>query len=318
MATGSTIGKVGQKLSQIASDIPTIRTGTVITNLAQLDQTLVQLDNDPSGNPVNANGLTSPLPAGARVACLTIPPRGLLILGVLVEIPAAAPVPPLIAGASIFAYGGNSTFTSTNGAPYRSLQIECWAGGGAGGGAPTTTAGNSSGGGGGGGGGYARHIIPVTSINYPLQINVGGGGSGVSGAAGGGGGNTSVVDNNGAGGIFVRALGGGGGQVLANGAVIPQQSAGAAGGSGDVGAFAQSGGQGFRSNRVTATQVFQGAGGQGAMGGQGGLEAGAGGANGSSGVTYGGGGAGAHASNGNGPFTGGAGAQGLVVITGLP
>lgn len=303
---------VRNQIAAVTKKLITVRTGTVVSNHAPLNQTLVRLDNDDSETPVAAQALNASLGAGTRVSLLANPMFGLLVLG------PTDPAPPLVSESVAFTYTGNSTFTAANAALFRSILIETRAGGGAGGGAPVSTAGNSSGGGGGGGGGYARRLIATSGLIYPLQVNVGALAAGVSGAAGTAGNPSSVVDDNGAGTVLSRALGGGAGQVLANGAALWAQSAGALGGSFNAGDFGITGGQGFRSARTQATTVFFGAGGQGGLGGQGGAEGGAGGANAADGQLYGGGGAGAHATNGNGPFVGGDGAQGIVTILGIP
>lgn len=68
-------------IRKVADTVPTVRTGTVTTNLAAPDQTYVALDNDPTGTPVRAVALDGIYEAGTRVGLAAYPPRGLMILG---------------------------------------------------------------------------------------------------------------------------------------------------------------------------------------------------------------------------------------------
>lgn len=96
-------------------------------------------------------------------------------------------------------------------------------GGGSGGAAATTAATNSSGSGSGGGGAYAEKTLSISTLTFPLQMNVGA--AGAAGAstptAGGKGGQSSVVNNNGAGatlwtpGVQTANQGGGAGAAAA-------------------------------------------------------------------------------------------------------
>ncbi len=88
----SIAGEFGKKLKQVSDRIVTVRTGTVVSTGAPLDQTLVALDNDPSATPVEARALNFPLTKGMRVACLAYPPRGLIVLGALGPLPDPYPV----------------------------------------------------------------------------------------------------------------------------------------------------------------------------------------------------------------------------------
>lgn len=290
------------KLKDLASDIVTVRTGTVVSDFAPMSQTLVTLDNDPESAQVQAQALGGPLPAGARVQMIAFPPRGLVILGVMIGVSGY--------GSTIQVFTANGSFADP-GSEYATLIIETWAGGGGGGSAAASTAGNCSMGGGGGGGGYARAVVATSGLTFPLQVNHGAGGTAdVAGS------NASVVDNNGAGAVLCRALGGGAGAALANGATLWQNATGGAGGSADVGDLLAVGGPGLRKSRATITAaVHGGEGGQGAMGGGG---AGATVTTGGSGNPPGGGGGGAFATNGAGANSGGSGGAGRIAITALP
>lgn len=300
------------KLKELASDIVTVRTGTVISDFAAMTSTIVVLDNDPDGAQVQALALSGPLPTQTRVMMVAYPPRGLAIVGTM------AAVPPMISGATMFTFYGNDTLTAAQAAPFRSLLFRVGAGGGAGGGAPATTLNNSSGGGGGGGGGYAERMLPTSGLIFPLAVTVGGGGTGVSGGTGNNGGTSSVIDNNGAGTTLCSASGGSGGGTLANGNALGAAAAGGAGGSYLVSALGGIGTPGFRSVRFTITAVLLGAGGSSPVGGGGGAETGNQG-NGSSGSYPSGGGAGAHQRDTAGAALAGAdGSGGIVSIIGIP
>lgn len=73
------------KLKELASDIVTVRTGTVVSDFASMTQTVVVLDNDPDSAQVQALCLWKPLPAQTRVQMLAYPPRGLVIYGPMTE-----------------------------------------------------------------------------------------------------------------------------------------------------------------------------------------------------------------------------------------
>lgn len=72
---------VTSKINEVASDIVTVRTGTVISDNAAITATIVTLDNDPSATAVQALCLSGPLPAQTRVMMLAYPDRGLVIIG---------------------------------------------------------------------------------------------------------------------------------------------------------------------------------------------------------------------------------------------
>lgn len=301
------------KLKELASDIVTVRTGTVISDFAAMTSTIVVLDNDPDGAQVQALALSGPLPTQTRVMMLAYPARGLVIVGSM------AAVPPMISGAAPFTYyGGTDSFTATQAAPFRSLLFRVGAGGGAGGGAPATTASNSSGGGGGGGGGYAERLIDVSACVFPLAITVGAGGTAASGGTGGNGAPSTIIDNNGAGTTLLAATAGTGGGTLANGNALGTPSGAGVGGSFSTGAQTGGVGQaGFRSLRFTIIGVHLGMGGYSPAGGGGGAEVGASAA-GVDGSFPGGGGSGAHQQGGGGALSGGNGSGGLISIIGFP
>jgi hypothetical protein len=71
------------RLKELASDIVTVRTGTVISDNAAMTQTVVTLDNDPDSAQVQALCLNGPLPEQTRVMLLAYPPRGLVVVGTL-------------------------------------------------------------------------------------------------------------------------------------------------------------------------------------------------------------------------------------------
>lgn len=75
------------KLKDIASDIITIRTGTVASDYAPMTSTQVTLDNDPDGVLVQALCLNQPLAVNTRVMMVAYPPRGLAIVGTMGQLP---------------------------------------------------------------------------------------------------------------------------------------------------------------------------------------------------------------------------------------
>lgn len=72
---------VAGKLKDLASDIVTVRTGTVVSDYAPATQTLVTLDNDPEQASVQAIATNGSMPSGTRVWMIAYPPRGLAVVG---------------------------------------------------------------------------------------------------------------------------------------------------------------------------------------------------------------------------------------------
>lgn len=309
--------QIAKRITSVASDIATVRLGTVASNMVQLNETMVILDNDPSRTPINAMGVGSPLPAGSRVACLAYPPRGLLVLGVLeVNLADYDPVAPAIqqyTGDTSVAYPGDQ---------YTFVEIEGCGGGGAGGGSAASTAGNASLGAGGGAGMYCRSIFRVDALVWPLAIDVGGGGAAVTGGAGGNGNRSQVNDGNGT--KIWCAEGGVGGGTLANG--NGTQSAAGGRGAADnltqfLGQTAYYGGDGQSVIRATGAGGGTPAGSTAAtMGGHGGSGffggGGRGGANGAGqgALVPGAGGGGSTSFNTGGAQAGGNGGVGMILV----
>jgi hypothetical protein len=78
---------VAGALKSVASEIITVRTGTVVSDYAPMSQTNVILDNDPDGATVQAMALNQPLAMNTRVSMLAYPPRGLVIVGTMSQLP---------------------------------------------------------------------------------------------------------------------------------------------------------------------------------------------------------------------------------------
>lgn len=196
------LGMIGKSIKNVAAQVVRPMTGTVISAGSPWNQTLVQLDSDPSERGVVAASLLGTLPSGLRVFCLAYPPRGLVIIGALGS-----------------AQQTTETFTSTGvtvwtkPANLAGLWAIVQAGGGAAGGAAATAAGQASAAAGGGGGACAYAWIPGNLIESELDITVGGGGTGVSGGSGGNGGTSSIA--NPTAGLLVSASGGVGGNSMA-------------------------------------------------------------------------------------------------------
>lgn len=69
-------------IRETQASVPTIRTGTVVTDYASITTTYVTLDNDPTSTPVRAMPMAGALlPVGTRVGLIAYPPRGLAIIG---------------------------------------------------------------------------------------------------------------------------------------------------------------------------------------------------------------------------------------------
>lgn len=78
---GTGLSLVAGKIKEVASDIITVRTGTVVSDSSSVTQTMVILDNDPDSATVQTLSLVGPLPADTRVMMLAYPPRGLVVIG---------------------------------------------------------------------------------------------------------------------------------------------------------------------------------------------------------------------------------------------
>lgn len=199
------------KALQATNDtIPTIRTGTVVTDYGDPNTaTYVSLDNDPTSQPVRA--VTGQyLAAGTRVLLASYPPRGLAIIEVL----------------SARAHqGGDWQFITTGAAqPFseslvpagtKAIRFLLNGGGGASGGlAATTAATNCAAAGGGAGGDTVEATLTVDGLQFPPTYTVGGGG--VAGAAGnnpgGAGGSTTLAYTRYGTAVTLTAAGGLGGQ----------------------------------------------------------------------------------------------------------
>lgn len=78
---GNLVAAIGKAIQGVNDKTVTVRTGTVVSNRAPLENTQVVLDNDLSETAVTAMGTGAPYPIGTRVALLAYPPRGLLVIG---------------------------------------------------------------------------------------------------------------------------------------------------------------------------------------------------------------------------------------------
>lgn len=311
MTINSGLRVITNKIKTVASDIVTIRTGTVVSDYAAMSQTIVTLDNDPDQTQVQAQSLWQALPAGTRVQMIAFPPRGLVIIGLMAPGPPVSPGITQILADTTFAYpGGQYTF----------IEIEGCGGGGGGGGSALSTAGNASIGGGGGAAMYSQSKFRVDAIAaWPLTIDIGAAGAAGVGASGGNGVLTKVLDGNGT--KIWCAEGGVGGTTIANG----NGTNTAAGGRGTsdgltqfLGQTAYFGGDGQSVMRTDTNLVH--AGNAPAIGGHGGASffggGGRGGANGNggSGQIPGAGGGGSASFNTGAAANGGAGGVGMVLI----
>jgi hypothetical protein len=297
------LSEISKKIRDVASDIVTVRTGTVVTNYAGLPKSRVILDNDPSGTPVAAQGLSNTLPDGTRVMCLAYPPRGLAILGAM----------DYTTGNRV--YGTTYTVSDTWVKPDNLLYaiIEGVSAGGGGGSAAITAAGQSACGSGAGAGAYARFLVAAKDLPAKLNVTISFGGP-----ANGGIGGPLTLTNPATAAVFLNATGGAGGANGAAGATAAGNTGGAGGiftvlppvyMGGSVAFPGGGGGAGFRSGTG------------GAIGGMGGACYFGGGAqgvgvtaaaDGVAGGVYGAGGSGAAAGPSSAVLrNGGAGAQGL-------
>lgn len=86
MTINSSLRVITNKIKTVASDIVTVRTGTVVSNYAAMSSTVVTLDNDPDQTQVQALALGGPLPSGTRVMMIAYPPRGLAIVGTMTSL----------------------------------------------------------------------------------------------------------------------------------------------------------------------------------------------------------------------------------------
>lgn len=293
---------LGQKLRDLNVLIPRVMSATVVTNFALANETFVTLDTAPD-TPVPAQALVGILGKGTRVKCLSYPPRGLIILGVL------QPESGFLQPPHIQVLTGSGTFTTPTGIILIGLLIETQAAGGAGGGAGATIAGEGSAGGGGGGGGYARKWLTPFEQGVSQTYSVGAAGIGVSGATGG----TAGVCRYGPSGTpLCRATGGEGGVTGASSAVSGAPVPPGLGGIGTHGDLLVQGGAGGLGVRASVTRAGQG--GNGVLGG-GSRTAGQDSA-GTKGGQYGGGGSGGNNDGaGTVAVVGGDGGDGAVVVT---
>lgn len=246
---------VAGKLRDLASDIVTVRTGTVVSNFAPMSQTLVTLDNDPESATVQSLALNGPLGAGARVMCIAYPPRGLVIIGLL------SPFAPqqLVVTAT-------GSVTAAQVAGYQYAKFRTQGGGGSGGGAAATAGGESSAGGGGQGGHYAENLIDLSTAAFPIAAAIGAGGTGVSGATGNAGGTTSFTDANAV--VLCSSGGGAGGGASAAGTIVAPLVAGGNGALASmVGSVQVKGTPGGSGIRIAAAVAFSGYGGSSHLGG---------------------------------------------------
>jgi len=317
---GSGLSLVAGRLKEIASDIVTVRTGTVVSDYAPMSQTLVVLDNDPDSTTVSALALNGPLQSGARVMMIAYPPRGLVVVGTM----DTAEVAPLIR-----VYTPGTSVLENPGGQYRYVEIEGVGGGGAGGGSGTSAAGNASIGAGGGAAMWGKSIFRVDQISWPLQIVPGAPGTGAANAAGGSGAISQVNHYPLVAGVptltkLWAAEGGVGGGTIATGTAQGTSasggSGGAQGGTQFLAQLAVFGGDGERVIRMISNAVTGGTGAH--KGGHGGASyyggGGQGGANtaGASASVPGAGGGGAATFNtGGGNLAGGNGQIGVVTIS---
>lgn len=238
---------VAGKLKDIASDIVTVRTGTVVSDYASMSQTLVTLDNDPEQASVQALALNGALPSGARVLLIAYPPRGLVIVGSMDQIePTDVPWRTLTGGPTLVQRPADTSLSY--------IWMEAQGGGGAGGGAAITPAGQSSIGAGGAAGMWVASIFTIADLTWPINAFGGAGGAGVSGL-GGNSGTASWVQHS-PGGVptdLLRAPGGAGGGTLAAAVTVGAGIDGASGvGVGFVGQRLAFGGDGQTVTRLIA------------------------------------------------------------------
>ncbi len=293
---------LGQKLRDMSVLIPRVMSGTVVTNYALANETFVTLDTAPDV-PVPAQAIVGILAKGTRVKCMSYPPRGLLILGVL------QPEQGFLQPPHIEVLTGTGTFTTPTGIILLGLLIEAQAPGGAGGGAAATIAGEGSAGGGAGGGGYARKWLTPLEQGVSQTYAIGAPGAGVAGATGGAGGSARygpVLTP------LCRATGGGGGVAGGATAVAGSPVPAGTGGLGSDGDLLLSGGAGSLGVRSTVSRG--GSGGNGILGG--GARTAGQDSPGAKGGDYGGGGSGAN-NDGAGTVAeaGGEGGEGAIVAT---
>lgn len=292
---------VAGKLKDLASDIVTIRTGTVVTDYAPMSATLVTLDNDPESATVQALALNGPLPSGARVAMIAYPPRGLLVIGTMVD------TGVLPSGLIVITTTRAFNMTEVLGA--KQLKVTTIGGGGAGGGTVATAGGSSAFGSGGSSGGLAIAMLDVGALAASFTATVGAGGTGVNGGNGNSGVTTSFS-------TYCAATGGGGGQASGSGTAASVSAISSGPGTGTIGDILLPGNFGLVGLRLAATAGMAGAGAPGPYGGNvttsnfttaAGVSAAA--ANGS-----GSGGGGAYGGSGAASQIGGVGASGIIII----
>lgn len=301
---------IGKKLKELADKIVTVRTGTIVSNYAALDQTTVVLDNDPSGLPVACQGLNHPMAAGTRVSLLAFPPRGLIVQGAMTDLDASQDTD--IYG---WSYGTNGVWTKPDRLLYAIFEMV--GGGGGGGNATATGAGQASCGGGGGAGGYGRFLVMADDIPDSLNVVV----AAASAAASTG--NTSQLVNTDTLAVFLQCTGGGAGN---NGGATGQVRGHSGGTGGACNVFPPA----FEGGSVASSGGGGGAGFTGAVGAMGGTGGGsyfgggargpgaasAGSVPGIAGEALGSGGSGAAVGASAAAANGGGGQQGVVYIYG--
>ena len=281
------------KLRDLASDIVTVRTGTVVSDYASMTSTLVTLDNDGDAAQVQALCLTQPLPMNTRVMMVAYPPRGLVIIGTMAELVGSRN------GATEHVFAASGSLAESDVAGARALRIRCWGPGGGGGGCATTVASQSS-------GGYAESIHPIGTVTFPVTVTVGTGGAGNSGADGSNGSSSTSF------GSLVIAGPGLGGQFGPAAAGVFTTAQGSDGGVGTAGQILMRGGGGGIAIRILDVQAVAGYGGD-SPGGGGCARPGFNAA-GRPGTFPGGGGSGAWVTASTSAKAGGAGANGLCVV----
>lgn len=252
---GSGISLIGAKIAQVASEIVTVRTGTVVSDYASMTQTMVTLDNDPDQSTVQALALNGPLPSGARVMMVAYPPRGLAIIGAFTEV-----FEPVMAPGDIIEILTSRSFAASEVAGASLIKVTCIGGGGAGGGTATTAGGSSAFGSGGSSGGLAIALLNVSALTFPITATVGAGGTGVNGGSGNAGAATTFA-------TYCAASGGGGGQVSASSASPAVSAISSGPGVGTIGDILGYGNFGMVGLRVSATTGMAGNAGAGPYGG---------------------------------------------------
>jgi hypothetical protein len=297
------LDRISKRLKEIAEALVTVRTGTIVSDRADLGKTQVVLDNDPSRTPVAAQGLNQSFPKGTRVHLLSFPVGGLMVVGSLgVD----------LAGLAIGAATVATPLTREQVGSSEKLWMRCTGGGGAGGGAVATGASQDSVGGGGQGGHYSESVHYVKDLAFPLSLIGGVGGAAVVGGTGGAGGTSSVTDANGV--ILCSADGGAGGSASTAGGVGTGAIGGRTSWTGVANFIASAGSPGGNGVVVTSQQPVPGFGGGGPWGGGGSLLGAVGNLQGQPGFGVGAGGSGSSRRQSQTALAGGAGQIGTAYV----